>query len=77
MFIDDVRVIVEKGPLSAEDAKYYIDRIRRSTKLTLKKVAFRRGDAYLDIRYSFEENPLERIRRVDLAPEVSKKAASR
>lgn len=77
MFIDDVRVIVEKGPLSAEDAQYYIDRIRHSTKMNLKKVAFRRGDTYLDIRYSFEENPFERIRRVDLAPEVSKKVASR
>lgn len=37
MMIDNIRVIIEKGPLSAEDAQYYIERIKATTKFKLKK----------------------------------------
>ena len=66
MMIDNVRVIIEKGPFSAEDAQYYIEKIKKSTKFPLKRVVFSRSDNYLDIRYSFENIPFERIRRIAL-----------
>lgn len=66
MNIDDVRVVVKNGPLSAEEAKFYIDRIKKSSKFPLKKVIFTRSSAYLDLRYSFEGIPFERVRRVHL-----------
>lgn len=69
MRIGDVRVIIEKGPLSAEDAQFYIEQIKKSSKLKLKKVTFTRTDAYLDLRYAFEGNPFERLRRVALTSE--------
>jgi hypothetical protein len=65
-FVDNVRVIIANGPFSAEDAQYYINRIRKSSKFTLKKVIFTRSDTYLDIRYSFDSIPFDRIRRIPL-----------
>ena len=65
MQIGDVRVIIEKGPLSAEDAQYYIEQIKKTSKFKLKKVALTRTDAYVDLRYAFEGIPFERVRRVD------------
>ena len=50
MMIDNIRVIIEQGPFSAEDAQYYIERIKATTKFTLKKITFTRSDTYLDIR---------------------------
>ena len=61
MMIDNIRVIIEQGPFSAEDAQYYIERIKATTKFTLKKITFTRSDTYLDIRYAFAEIPFERI----------------
>lgn len=66
MLIDNVRVIIAKGPFSAKDAQFYIKQIRKSTRFPLKKIIFSRSDAYLDIRYSFESIPFERIRRIPL-----------
>ncbi|MCH3960431.1 MAG: ferredoxin [Selenomonas sp.] len=66
MFVDNVRVIIANGPFSAEDAQYYINRIRKSSKFTLKKIIFTRSDTYLDIRYSFDSIPFDRIRRIPL-----------
>lgn len=77
MMIDDVRVTLENGPFTAEDAQYYIDRIKKSTKLTLKKVTFRRADTYLDIRYAFEGIPFERVRRVDLTDTNEKRIVNK
>ena len=65
----DVRVIIENGTFSAEDAQYYINRIKKTSKHSLKKVIFNRTDAYLDIRYSFESIPFDRIRRIPLKKE--------
>lgn len=76
MMIDNVRVIIEKGPLSAEDAQYYIERIKATTKFKLKKVTFTRSDTYLDIRYAFADIPFERIRRVALATPPEKRAVN-
>ena len=76
MMIDNVRVIIEKGPLSAEDAQYYIERIKATTKFKLKKVTFTRSDTYLDIRYAFADIPFERIRRVALAAPPEKRAVN-
>ena len=76
MIVDDVRVIIENGTFSAEDAQYYINRIKKTSKHSLKKVIFNRKkvifnrtDAYLDIRYSFESIPFDRIRRIPLKKE--------
>ena len=66
MVIDNVRVIIANGSFSAKDAQFYIEQIRKSTRFTLKKVIFSRSDAYLDIRYSFDSIPFERIRRITL-----------
>lgn len=67
MLIDNVRVIIANGSLSAEDAQYYIGQIKKTTRFPLKKIVFNRSDAYLDIRYSFDSIPFERIRRIPLA----------
>lgn len=70
MLIDNVNVTIEKGPFTAEDAQFYISQIKKSkTKYTLRKISFSRHDEYLDIRYSFNEHPFERIRRIALADE--------
>lgn len=72
MMIDNIRVIIEQGPHSPRKTQYYIERIKATTKFTLKKVIFTRSDTYLDIRYSFAEIPFERIRRVALAATYQK-----
>ena len=64
MRIDDITVIIENGSCSSKDAQYYIEQIKKSSKLKLKKVTFRCSDASLYLRYAFEGNPFERIRRV-------------
>ena len=67
MLVDHIRVVIENGTFSAEDAAFYIREPKKSLKnLTLKKVSMSRTDAYLDLRYSFNEIPLERIRRIPL-----------
>jgi hypothetical protein len=67
MLVDHIRVVIENGTFSAEDAAFYIRELKKSLKnLTLKKVSMSRTDAYLDLRYSFNEIPLERIRRIPL-----------
>ncbi len=75
MIIDDVKVILENGPFTAEDAQYYIDRIKSHSKFTLKKVVFRRMGSQLDIRCSYEDIPFERIRRINLGPQERPKQA--
>ncbi|WP_294160327.1 ferredoxin [uncultured Selenomonas sp.] len=67
MMVDNIRVAIENGTFSAEEAAYYIDEIKKITKnFTLKKVTMSRTDDYLDLRYSFNEIPFERIRRIPL-----------
>ena len=54
MLVDHIRVVIENGTFSAEDAAFYIQELKKSLKnLTLKKVSMSRTDAYLDLRYSF------------------------
>ena len=76
MMIDDIRVIIAKGPFSAEDAQSYIERSKSKTKFTLKKVTFTRTDTYLDIRYAFADIPFERIRRIPLADLPERRAVN-
>ena len=57
MMIDNIRVIIEQGPFSAEDAQYYIERIKATTKFTLKKITVTRYDTYLDIRCLQDRKP--------------------
>lgn len=67
MMVDNIRVAIENGTFSAEEAAYYIQELKNSTKkFTLKKVTMSRTDSYLDLRYSFNEIPFERIRRIPL-----------
>ena len=67
MLVDNIRVVIENGTFSAEDAAYYIRELKNSLKkFTLKKVSMSRSDNYLDLRYSFQEVPFERIRRIPL-----------
>lgn len=79
MLIDDIRVTIENGPLSVNDAAYYILQIKKasSKKFTLKKVTFSRFDTHLDIRYSFNEVPFERIRRIPFTDESEKRVVNR
>ncbi len=75
MMIDNIRVTVENGTISPEAAKYYVGKLRESSKrFTLKKVNFSRSDDYLDIRYSFNEIPLQRIRRIPFAERAVERA---
>jgi len=68
MLIDNVIVTIENGTFTAEDAQFYISQIKKSKpKYTLKRISFALHDDSLDIRYSFNENPFERIRRIPLA----------
>lgn len=77
MMVDNIRVAIENGTFSAEEAAYYIDEIKKVTKnFTLKKVTMSRTDAYLDLRYSFNEIPFERIRRIPLGHPHEEKAVN-
>ena len=77
MMVDNIRVALENGTFSAEEAAYYIDEIKKVTKnFTLKKVTMSRTDAYLDLRYSFNEIPFERIRRIPLGHPHEEKAVN-
>ena len=77
MMVDNIRVAIENGTFSAEGAAYYIDEIKKVTKnFTLKKVTMSRTDAYLDLRYSFNEIPFERIRRIPLGHPHEEKAVN-
>ena len=67
MTIDNVSVFIENGPLSANEAAYYIKLINQHTHHKLKSVTFRITPDYMDLRYSFEDIPFERIRRVSTA----------
>ena len=65
MLIDNVIVTIENGPFTAEDAQFYISQIKKAKpKYTLRKISFSRNDDSLDIRYSFQGVPFERIRRI-------------
>ena len=65
MFIGDVRVIVENGPLSAQEAAHYIRQIqRRSRKRRLVRVTFVVTPDHLDLKYVLEGIPFERICRI-------------
>ncbi len=78
MLIDNVNVIIENGPFSMEDAQNYISMIQKKKKgFHLKKIAFSRSDAFLDIRYMFHEIPFERIRRISLAETQDKRAVNK
>ena len=75
--VDNIRVAIENGTFSAEEAAYYIDEIKKITKnFTLKKVTMSRTDTYLDLRYSFNEIPFERIRRIPLGHPHGEKAVN-
>ena len=77
MLVDNIRVAIENGTFSAEEAAYYIDEIKKITKnFTLKKVTMSRTDTYLDLRYSFNEIPFERIRRIPLGHPHEEKAVN-
>lgn len=76
MFIDNVRVIIAKGPFSAEDAQFYIKQIKKTSRFPLKKIVFTCSDSYLDIRYSFDSIPFERIRRIPLASSTEERAVN-
>ena len=77
MMVDNIRVAIENGTFSAEEAAYYIDEIKKVTKnFTLKQVTMSRTDAYLDLRYSFNEIPFERIRRIPLGHPHEEKAVN-
>lgn len=77
MMVDNIRVAIENGTFSAEEAAYYIDEIKKVTKnFTLKKVTMSRTDTYLDLRYSFNEIPFERIRRIPLGHPHEEKAVN-
>ncbi len=75
MFIGNVRVVIENGTFSAEEAEYYIKKIQRHSKhLVLKAVTFRLGFNFLDLRYSFQDIPFERLRRIPLATHMQRRA---
>lgn len=67
MKIDNVTVIIEGGPVSAKEAEQYIRKIQSHAKgRALKRIAFRKGKDYMDLRYMFEGIPFERLRRISL-----------
>lgn len=67
MMVNGIRVVIENGTFSAEETAFYMEELQKlSKKFTLKKVTMSRTDAYLDFRYSFNEIPFERIRRIPL-----------
>jgi len=65
MLIDQIRIIVENGPLDEKEVLYYIAEIKKHARgKILKSITFRLADGYMDLRYSFQSFPFERIRRV-------------
>lgn len=74
MLIDHIRVTIENGLLEEKEIQYYIDAIRHSAKgKSLKNLSFRIADDYMDLRYSFQGFPFERIRRVSTQADDSAK----
>jgi|GEM_PF-356049 len=75
MLIDNVRVVIENGPLSVEKASFYIEKIQKSLKNhVLKRVTFTLLENSMDLRCSFEDCPFECIRRVPLSSPEERKA---
>ena len=65
MMIEQVRVSFENGSLNREDILFYINEIKKRARgKKLKTVHFRMAESYMDLRYSFEQIPFERIRRI-------------
>lgn len=66
MVVDGICVIVENGPVSQEEIACYIERLQRKyKKLRLHQLMLRRENGYVNLRCSFEGNPLQRILRLD------------
>ncbi|BEU88543.1 hypothetical protein TAMA11512_20070 [Selenomonas sp. TAMA-11512] len=73
MNMDNVSVVIEKGTVSREEIERYIRKIRKnSAGRTLKRITFRREAAYLNLRYSFDGIPLERVRYIPMTNEINK-----
>lgn len=73
MNMDNVAVVIEKGMISPEEVERYIRKIQKtSAGRSLKRITFRREATYLDLRYSFDGIPLERIRRIPMTDEIDK-----
>lgn len=67
MVVDGICVIVENAPMSQEEISYYIDHLRTVYRnLRLRQLTLHRGDGYVNLRCSFEGNPLQRIWRFEL-----------
>lgn len=65
MMIEQVRVSFENGSLNKEDILFYINEIKKRARgKKLKTVHFRMAESYMDLRYSFDQIPFERIRRI-------------
>lgn len=70
MNLDNVTVVIDKGIVSPEEVEYYIRKIQKtSANRSLKRITFRREATHLDLRYSFDGIPLERIRRISITDE--------
>ncbi len=76
MMIDDIRIVIEKGSLTADEAAYYVDRLKSTSKFPLKRVTFQRSDNYIDVRCAFKEIPFERLRRIPLTSQDEKRAVN-
>ena len=78
MLIGNVRVVIENGPLSAERASFYIEKIQKSLKNhILKRVTFTLLEGSMDLRCRFVGLPFECIQRVPLSsPDESKAIVS-
>ena len=78
MFINEVRVVIEKGPFSAKEAEYYIKKIQQhSRKHILKTITFKLAENHLDLRYSFKDIPFHRLRRISLTAQNERQVVGR
>ncbi len=66
MMIDDVRIVIEKGSMSANEAASYVEKLKRTSKFPLKRVTFLCSEDYVDVRCAFKEIPFERLWRIPL-----------
>ena len=66
MLIDQICVSVENGELEEDKIRYCIEHIKQCAgNKQLKSLTFYMGENFVDLRYSFYDFPLERIRRMD------------
>jgi len=62
--VNHVQVTIEGNDISDEELTIYLTQIQSKQKRKIVKATVIVGSEYIDVNYTFEEVPFERIRRI-------------